>query len=274
MFRTPDQELQTTQAELKATQAELAELKEQLRQFEAQVDARLGNLLDQLSDLNVETSHLDERLRRIREERLFGSDLMQYLDGAPLPARPGKLDNLPPSGLPLRKSAGLPGAGSDPSSMPDLPDIKVLYRKLARRYHPDLARSDADRALSNDQMKQINQAYGVGDLATLMRLAGMSIPYGVDISLNVAKPEGLPRISMSEIEQARYDLREARQQLSRLSSLPIVKLSLDVKLARHQGRDLLHEMTGELQYKIARKTAERDYLQSQINAAEEKKLGG
>jgi hypothetical protein len=47
-----------------------------------------------------------------------------------------------------------------------------------------------------------------------------------------------------------------------------VKLSLDVKLARHQGRDLLGEMQAELQYKVARKLAERDYLRSQISASE------
>ena len=57
----------------------------------------------------------------------------------------------------------------------------MLYRRLARRYHPDLARNDADRAQSNDQMKEINQAYTAGDLRTLMRLAGMSLPYGVDL---------------------------------------------------------------------------------------------
>ena len=49
---------------------------------------------------------------------------------------------------------------------------------------------------------------------------------------------------MTELEAAQRKLRELRQQINRLSSLPIVKLSLDVKLARHQGRDLLGEMEG------------------------------
>lgn len=261
MFRTPEQDLQAVKSELQSAENELAELNDQLRLFEAQVDARLGSLLDQLSDLNAETSMLDAELRHIREERLFGSDLMKYLDGAPLPARPASLDNLPPLGLPMRGEARL-----QPNGVPDqLPDIKALYRRLARRYHPDLARSDADRALSNDQMKTINRAYAAGDLPTLMRLAGMSIPYGVDVNTTYVD---LPPRPMTELERAQSKLRDVRQQLSRLSSLPVVKLSLDVKLARHQGRDLLHEMTAELQYKIARKTAERDYLQSQINAAQ------
>jgi hypothetical protein len=70
------------------------------------------------------------------------------------------------------------------------------------------------------------------------------------------------------MDTALRKLGELRQQINRLSSLPIVKLSLDVKLARHQGRDLLREMEAELQFKVARKLAERDYLRSQIAANE------
>ena len=160
-------------------------------------------------------------------------------------------------------------AVEDASAGMDLPDIKVLYRKLARRYHPDLARNDADRAQSNQQMAEINQAYNAGDLPTLMRLAGMSIPYGVDISQSYGKRKSIHHERLTEAEQVESRLQEARQEIARLSSLPIVRLSLDVKLKRHQGRDLLHEMATELSYKVARKTAERDYLKAQIKVSGE-----
>ena len=94
-----DQELQKVISELKSAEAELDEAKLQLRQFEAQVDKRLGSLLDELSELNAETGTLDGKLRQIREERLFGTDLMQYLDGAPQPTRPLNLADLPPAEL-------------------------------------------------------------------------------------------------------------------------------------------------------------------------------
>ncbi len=267
-----DQELQTTLSELKSAEAELDELKQQLRIFEAQVDKRLGSLLDELSELNAETGALDSKLRRIREERLFGTDLMQYQDGAPQPTRPLNLADLPPAELEKRNP--VPSNASRPEFATDQPvaDIKVLYRKLARRYHPDLARNDADRAQSNDQMKEINRAYSAGDLKALMRLAGMSLPYGVDFGQTPLQTDAGPKQPMTELEAAQRKLRELRQQINRLGSLPIVKLSLDVKLARHQGRDLLGEMTMELQYKVARKQAERDYLRSQIAVNENQKL--
>lgn len=263
-----DLQLQAALSELQNALAELEALKEQLRSFEAQVDSRLGSLLDELSELNAETSALDGELRHVREVRLFGNDLIKYLDGAPTPTRQVNLADLPPTELTNRGGDQAKADRSAAASGTQVPDIKVLYRRLARRYHPDLARNDADRAQSNDQMKEINRAYAAGDLPGLMRVAGMSLPYSIDFLKPSPQAQSVPSQPMSEMEATQTKLRELRQQISRLSSLPIVKLSLDVKLARHQGRDLLGEMTAELQYKVARKRAKRDYLRSQIAASE------
>lgn len=267
MNRRPFQELQHVRYQLQSAEAELDELIQQLRSFEALVDARLGSLLDQLSDLNAETTSLDAQLRHIREERLFGTDLMRYLDGAPRPVRPPNLTDLPPLGLPHRDAIHASVDSSPASPGLNIPDIKVLYRKLARRYHPDLARRDADRVVSNEHMTEINRAYNAGDMPALMKLAGMSLPYGVDLPQPPSQPGKLQDEPLSELEQTQRKLKALRQHINRLSSLPIVKLSLEVKLAHHQGRDLLSEMSADLQYKVARKLAERDYLRSQIQAS-------
>jgi DNA repair exonuclease SbcCD ATPase subunit len=267
MNRRLSRDINAANIKLQSAEAELDELNQQIQTFEAMVDARLGNLLDQLSELNAETTSLDERLRHIREERLFGTDLMRYLDGAPQPTRPFNPTDLPPLGLPDRKTIFM---RLDSSSIPpqiNIPDIKVLYRKLARRYHPDLARNDADRALCNEQMTEINQAFKAGDLAALMKLAGMSIPYGVDLHQPPLQTGAKLSEPLNELEQVERKLNAVRQQIKRLGSLPIIKLSLEVKLARHQGRDLLSEMAAGLQYKVRRKIAERDYLQSEINVS-------
>jgi hypothetical protein len=256
--------LHKARQELQESQAELEELEKQIRSFEAVVDARLGDLLDRLIDLNAETTHLNEKIKVIREQRLFGADLMSYTDGAPRPAQPPNLKDLPPRGLVERISIHSIPDGAITSPEMHIPDIKVLYRKLARRYHPDLARNDADRLQANSQMAEINQAYEAGDLPTLMSLAGIAIPYGVDLSRPPLKASEFQNKSLTEAEQIELKLKAVRQHITRLSDLPIVRLSLEVKLARHQGRDLLHEMASELRYKVARKTAERDYLQSQI----------
>ena len=253
--------------ELEDAEAELAELEKQIRVFEATVDNRLGDLLDQLSDLNAETALLDEEIRMIREQRLYGADLMQYSEGAPRPARPKKLTDLPPQVLSsLDKNQSSADNPYAPHGM-QIPDIKTLYRKLARRYHPDLARNAADRVQSNRQMAEINQAYSAGDVPTLLKLAGMDIPYGVDLSQQYLHVDNLNDRSLTETEQLERKINAVRQRITRLSDLPLVRLSLEVKLARHQRGDLLNEMAIELRYKVARKTAERDYLQAQIKAS-------
>jgi hypothetical protein len=267
MNRRPQNELQLSRQQLLEAEAELKELEQQIASFEAQVDARLGVLLDQLSELNAETMHLDEQLRKIRERRLFGAELMHYTDGAPRLAPAARLNDLPPMGLAGRDAIHQAADATSPGV--DIPDIKVLYRKLARRYHPDLARSDADRVQSNHQMAEINQAYNAEDLPTLMRLAGMSIPYGVNIPQSSIQRKPNNNELLTETEQVERKLRDVRQEIARLSSLPIVRLSLEVKLKRHLGRDLLHEMATELRYKVARKTAERDYLKAQIQVSGE-----
>jgi hypothetical protein len=267
MFQNANRDLQKARSELQASRAELDELEKQLRSFEARVDSQLGSLLDQLTELNMETSILDEQLRHIREQRLFGPELMHYLAGAPLPARPVNLDDLPPEGLSSRKT-GPPAAENHPSpTHTPLPDIKTLYRRLARRYHPDLARTDSDRTQATEQMKEINQAYQAGNLQALMKLAGMNVPFWVDVPTAKAPAERLREQPLTELEKTKRELRDVRQNIRRLSSLPLVKLSLDYKLAWHQGRNLLYEMAVELQYKVARKLAERDYLQAQIKAS-------
>jgi hypothetical protein len=44
-----------------------------------------------------------------------------------------------------------------------------------------------------------------------------------------------------------------------------VELSIEVKMARQQGRDLLGEIAENLQKRIARKTVERDMLKMQFD---------
>ncbi len=60
-------------------------------------------------------------------------------------------------------------------------------------------------------------------------------------------------------------MRQIKSELQGLHQRPSVQLSLEVKVARRQGRDLLGEMAAELEAKIARKTVERDMLKAQFD---------
>ncbi len=248
-------------------QAELEDLNNQLHKFEDRVEARLGGLLDQLSELNLETDILSEQLKSIRDQRLFSSGQMQYVGGAPKPPRMPDLADLPSYELNQLKARPGKAQSKIPAAETDIPDIKTLYRRLARRYHPDLARSESDRTYSHEKMTEINRLYQAGDHAVLIKMAGILPHVQVDLGQTPSQPGNSLMQPGGEIERLHRELKQVRSQINQLSMLPIVRLSLEVKLARHQKRDLLRELQAELEYKVGKKQAERDYLCSQIRAS-------
>ena len=252
---SPYNQLRQAQEVMAAAEAELEALQSELEQFEKQVDSLLGTLLDQLSDLDAEVKSLTSKLIDLRESRLFGDRRASYTGPyfAHLPdptvTEEGEKTTSPFSS-PATSEA--PPTPDDPQS-----ELKSLYRKLARRYHPDLARSDTERILNTEQMTTINQAYTTGDLRTLRSLAGVFVKSTLPDYLR-------PSLPQSELEQVQEHLRQVQAQIKHLETLPIVKLSLEAKLARRQGRSLLTEMIIDLRRRLARKTAERDYLRAQL----------
>lgn len=56
----------------------------------------------------------------------------------------------------------------------DLAELQRLHRELARRFHPDLARTDEERARRTPIMQQINGALAASDLAAMRELARAS----------------------------------------------------------------------------------------------------
>ena len=249
-------QLRQAQEALAAAEAELDTLQSELEQFEKQVDMLLGPLLDELSTLDAEVKTLTSQLIDLRESRVFGDRRASYTGPyfAHLPD-PTVAEDGTKASLPFGS-----GAEADTISAPSDPqlELKTLYRKLARRYHPDLARNETERILNTEQMTIINQAYTSGDLRTLRSLAGTYVPPELPDYLRPAQPP-------SELEQVQARLRQVLAQIKHLETLPIVRLSLEAKLARREGRSLLTEMIIDLRRKVARKIAERDYLRSQLD---------
>jgi hypothetical protein len=69
----------------------------------------------------------------------------------------------------------------------------------------------------------------------------------------------------NQLARCRRRLREIEAELQGVPRRPSVQLSLEVKSARRQGRDLLGEMACDLERQLGRKTAERDILKAQFD---------
>jgi hypothetical protein len=263
-FSTQDRrwqaELAQASQQLRQAEAELASLEGEIRAFEGEVDAHLGSYLDQLSLLEADIQALTAEVQRRRDERLFGDQQVSYYTGAPRPGNPPPIYH--PGSQPEAPSTTI---SPKPVSADQKPTLKELYRTLARRYHPDLASDEADRARRTEQMTAINQAFTAGDLAALQSLAELPSEAGrIDLGSQFQDTHS----EEDALATAQRRLRQVRQQIQALNRLPSVALSLEVKLARRQGRDLLSEMAADLKRKIARKMAEREYLRSQLAHSE------
>ena len=106
-------------------------------------------------------------------------------------------------------------------------------------------------------MAAINAAYAARSLAELAALAQTS-DEGSTFTISI---EAL----QAELDRCQRRLREIERELHQLPHRPSVQLSIEVKLARRRGRDLLGELAAEMEKKVARKTVERDMLKAQFD---------
>jgi hypothetical protein len=94
--------------------------------------------------------------------------------------------------------------------------LKELFRSLARAFHPDRARHEADRARRTEVMKELTRAYEDGDLARLIELDGtwQSERPPIESGDPVLRCRELERVNRELLQQFREltrRLRDAKQ---------------------------------------------------------------
>ena len=123
-------------------------------------------------------------------------------------------------------------------------ELKSLYRRLARRFHPDLARTEEEQVRHAALMARINALYRAGDRAGLEALA--------DQALGAELPEAA--VSLEEevrlLEERRERFESARDglriELAALRGCATAELLRRARQARDDGRDFFDELRAEL----------------------------
>ena len=125
--------------------------------------------------------------------------------------------------------------------------IRDLFRKLAKRFHPDLT-ADSEEKIQREQiMAHVNQAYTNRDLEALLKLSEAPDITKVNGSLSNAKQVAHIRIELKRLDVVITELEETIRQID---GSPIMQLRLEIRLARRDGKELLADMASDLTVQI------------------------
>lgn len=222
------EELAVVRAALAERELEMADLRARLKSFEGLYLRQVGALYAELDDWEAKVAELEARLRpsasakqNAQEARKRAEETREATHGDASKARDFK-----------------------PS-----PELRNLFRDVAKRIHPDFARDDADRERRTRLMAQANEAYGQGDADALQRILD-----DYDESSESVRGEGigaeLVRI-IRQIHEARKNIAAMARELASLQASEIAQLKRDVEAAQQEGRDLLAELAASVRGRIA-----------------------
>ena len=244
--------LKEAQEDYDLAEAELKSQVADIRRLERRIQLRVGRLIERLARLEGEIDKYQTDLLRYR------SPDREALESGYLPVEEQyrRVWEVPRDD---------PAAGPEQISSMDKKQFKRLYRQLARRFHPDLARDEGERDIRNERMAALNEAYEAGSLIELVALANEPTEDSPGPTEVTGTETDMVKVLQKELNRLRRQTLLMQNEIENLHNLPLVQLSLEIKMARRSGRDLLAEIGADLKGQIARKTAERDLLRTQLD---------
>ena len=126
--------------------------------------------------------------------------------------------------------------------------IRKLFRELAKRFHPDLTSDEKEKEWRAQIMTQVNMAYAKRDLKALQALAEQ--PDRPAPSIAQSRQD---EVNMLKAELIRLDsvIAELKASVRHLEESPAMKLMMEARVQRRNGKDLLTSMENQLQEQIA-----------------------
>jgi hypothetical protein len=133
-------------------------------------------------------------------------------------------------------------------------ELKLLYRKLARQYHPDTTTDPIEKQRRTVLMAQINAAYRAKNYKELRSLeldgGKRSKPAAVQVEPPPSTQQTLNDLT-AMIHKLDDEIDWVKIEHQRLMTCPLMQFKIECSLARSQGRDVLREMASSLRADIA-----------------------
>jgi hypothetical protein len=236
------QRLAAVRAALAGREADIAQLRSQLKAFETRYLHRVGVLYAELDEINARIAE--------REVDLYDSDSARRRAHE---ARQRAQET---------HDAAF-GAGEEPEEFDPPPNLKSLFRELARRIHPDFAGDEAEQKHFTLLMMRANEAYSRGDAETLQRLLDDRREIG-DVS-GESDALTLQRVTR-QIQHVERDIAALHREQEALLGSEIGQLFADAEAASREDRDLLTELATGLRERVADAQYRLEFTERQMNA--------
>lgn len=133
-------------------------------------------------------------------------------------------------------------------SFQPLKQMRKLFWRVAKMFHPDLAADEMERERRHTLMSEANQAYQDGDAERLTSLLEDEQPAEVDL-LDSATRERRA-ILRTQVAQLRRDLRATETEIKRITDNDFYYFKTKAEDAAKRGRDLLGDMEARVAEQI------------------------
>ncbi|HXX71945.1 MAG TPA: hypothetical protein VEI55_06590 [Candidatus Acidoferrum sp.] len=236
-LKPEDQELARKVEEQAMLEAELAERELRAANLRAELGAFERRYLHFVGSRYAELDEWQARLAERRAEDRPGNQRAQQAAGE---ARARAEET---------KSAAGENSSQEPHAFTATPEMKRLYREVAKRIHPDLTSDRNDRTRRQHLMAEANRAYERGDQDRLVKILTE-----YEHSPEAVEGEGpgaeLIRV-IRRVSQARSRLAEIEAEMQELLRSDLQQLKLRVDEAEKSGYDILKQMTAKVDQQIA-----------------------
>lgn len=214
-------------------------LKAEVDLFQHRYNAHVGRHYLELEKVDLETKEYRLRLQ-LKRENLSEEEIEKRVESCFREIR-------------MRISAAEEGDGSEQDSESDkLPEeeakyFQSLYRRLAKRFHPDKAENSKEKKRRKKLMPLINRAYDEQDVKVLERLSVGDFEMTLQFESSAAeKREKL----QSELRSLYRVSSELRSEINRVKAGRTYQLKQEVEKAEENGQDMLSVLAGDLIRKV------------------------
>ena len=163
-------EVEVRKRRIALLQAERAQIEEALTKFAVALKGRVGGVRAELKRVRLQIAEHRRRIERLKSdetldpatvEREVAEEFAERMQAEHASEEASRRE-----GTPVDRPRRTHRLDADTEA-----EILRVYRELAKRFHPDLSKNEAERARRTEMMLRINVAYSERDLLTLQTIS-------------------------------------------------------------------------------------------------------